>query len=218
MRGHMSKLTLKADKRESTGKGSRVNGEIPAVVYGRHLDSAAISINEADFGKVFSEAGEATIITLDLAGENHEVLIHDLQRDPVSHEICHVDFYAIEAGQEITVSVPLEFIGDNNIEDIGGQISKVHHELEVTCKPADLPNHIDVDMAMLKEIGDAIHVSDLKLPNGVVSELPDDEVIVATSEAKEIVEEDDEDSGDVDLSAIEVEGDKGDSDEESDSE
>lgn len=205
MLGHMTKLSLKASKRTLNADKTRAQGNVPGVVYGRGLESMAISINELDFNKVFEEAGEATILTLEVDGAKHDVLIHDYQRDPVAYDVCHVDFYAIEAGQEITVSVPLEFIGETDIEDKGGQIIKVHHELEVTCQPADLPNHIDVDISVLHEIGDAIHVSDLKLPGSVKPELPDDEVIVSTSEAKEMSEEDDE-SGEVDLSAIQVEG------------
>ena len=179
---------------------------MPGVVYGRHLDSTAISFNQADFNRLFEEVGEATIFTLTIDGETHDVLVHDFQRDPVSYQISHVDFYAVEKGQKITVSVPLEFIGEAPVEDNEGQIVKVHHELEVECEPRNLPSHIDVDLTGLTEIGDSIFIKDLKLGEGVESILDAEEVVVTTSEVKTVEEADEEANEEMDLSSIEVEG------------
>jgi len=211
----MSNLSLTATKRIKKTKGEV--GTLPSVVYGRHLESLPITINTAAFKKLFDEAGEATIFTLSVDGEDHDVLVHDFQRDPVSYEVSHVDFYAIEKGQKITVSVPLEFIGIAPVEDNDGQVIKVLHELEVECEPKDLPSHIDVDMTVLQNIGDSIHVSDLKLADGVDPKLDPEEVVVTTSEVKAVEEVEEESDTEIDLSAITVEGESKDEEAEEDS-
>ena len=208
----MSNLTLSAETR--TRKKSLEAKNIPAVVYGRGIDATAIAVNARDFNNLFEEAGEATIFTLDVAGEPHDVLVHDFQRHPVSYEISHVDFYAIEKGQKITVAIPIEFIGESPVEDDNGQVVKVQHEIEVTCEPRNLPSHIDVDLSVLVKVGDQIHVSDLKFGPDVEPTLDPEEIVVTTSEAKEIVEEDDSDTEEVDFSEIDVEGEKPATDEE----
>lgn len=201
MPGYMSNLVLKASKRlNKSADKTRASGGIPAIVYGRSLDPVSISINSKDFIKLFEQAGEATIFSLDIEGEQHDVLVHDYQSHPVNSTFSHVDFYAIEKGQLITVSVPLEFIGDSPVSDIG-QVAKVLYELEVECEPRNLPSQIDVDLSLLREIGDTITVSDLKIGEGVMPTLSPEEIVVTTSEAQAaevIVDEA------VDFSTIEV--------------
>ena len=200
----MSDLSLVAKKRAK--KTKLTEGDLPAVVYGRGIESTPIAINNIDFKKLFAEAGEATIFNLSVDGEDHDVLVHDFQRDPVSYAVSHVDFYAIQKGQTITVSVPLEFVGEAPIKDNPeAQLVYVLHELEVECQPKDLPSVIEVDISGVAELGDAIHVSDLKLPEGVEAVLDLEETVVSTSGVKEI-EEEEEETEEIDFSEIAVEG------------
>lgn len=199
----MSDLSLTATKRIK--KTTLSDSQIPAVIYGRDVDSQAITLDNSAFNHLFEQAGEATIFNLELDGENHDVLIHDFQRHPVTHNVSHVDLYVIQAGQMITVSVPLEFIGVAPVVDNNGQVVKVLHEIEVECEPRNLPSHIDVDVTTLVNVGDVIHVSDLNLGEGVIASLDPEEVVVSTAETKEIEEDEVEDS-EIDLSTIEVEG------------
>ena len=107
--------------------------------------------------------------------------------------------------KKITVEVPLEFHGEAPVEDEGGQVIKVVHELEVECDPQNLPSEIVVDLAALQQIGDSIHVSDLNLPEGVEPTLNPEDTIATASEAKEIEEEEEENAEEIDFSEIAVE-------------
>ena len=207
MPGYMSNLSLDAKKRVKKTKLDAA--DLPAVVYGRGMEATGVSINTIEFKKLFSEAGESTIFNLSVDGEDHDVLVHDFQRDPVSYEVSHVDFYAIEKGQTITVSVPLEFVGEAPVKDAeDAQLVYVLHELEVKCQPKDLPGEIEVDISSVAKLGDAIHISDLNLPEGVESVLDADETVVSTSAVREEEEVEEEESEEIDFSEIAVEGQK----------
>src|SRR5690606_36175863 len=112
--------------------------------------------------------------------------------------VTHVDFYAIEAGKEITIHVPLEYIGEAPALKQGGTLTKVLHEIEVTCVPANLPQHIDVDISVLDSTDKQIHVKDLTIPAGVTVENDPEEVIALIQEVKEETEEA---PADIDMSA-----------------
>ena len=92
----------------------------------------------------------------------------DVDFSPIKGGIVHVDFYALEMGKEITTHIPLHFINEAPAEKLGAVINKVLHEVEITCKPNVLPSHLDVDLSVIVTIEDKIHVSDIKLPKGVV--------------------------------------------------
>ena len=145
-------LTLSVTKREERGKTTqklRADGKIPAVVYGPKQEAVPVTIEKVAFDKVFSEAGESSIIKLEGIDGAPEVLVHDVSFDPVKGGASHVDFYAIEAGKELTTDVPLEFIGEAPAIKLGGTLTKALHEVEVTCLPNKLPQHIDVDVSVL---------------------------------------------------------------------
>jgi large subunit ribosomal protein L25 len=196
---------LDATPRTERGKKlakARNAGKLPAVVYGAKEKSTAFYLDRISFEKVFKQAGESSIITLKGLEGDKEVLVHDVAFDPSRGGIIHVDFYAIEAGKEITVDVPLTFVGEAPALKLGGTLTKVLHEIEVTCKPKDLPKEITVDVASLVDFEAQIHVSDLTIPAGVtVGNAPDD--VVALVQAVE--EEKEEAPAAIDMSAIEVE-------------
>lgn len=196
-------ITLPVTKRDNAEKTSAVreNGEIPAVVYGPKQEAVSITLPAKTFDKIRKEASESTIVELTGLEESLEVLIKDIEFNPVKQEVMHVDFYAIERGKDITTNVPLEFIGEAPAEK-EGSVTRVLHEVEVTCRPSVLPGHIEVDLSALKTVEDKIHVSDLKVAEGVIIDTPAEEVVAVISIAQE---ESDEDSEPVDMDAIEVE-------------
>lgn len=207
-------VTLQIDTRAEQGKklvALRKSGKVPGVVYGPKQETLLVTLDKQTFEKVLKEAGESTIINLVGAGEEIEVLVHDVAFNPAKGGIEHVDFYAIEKGKEITVHVPIEFIGEAPAVKKGGTLTKVLHEIEVTCKPAALPQHITVDVSVLDDFEKQIHVKDLQMPAGVKVEQDAEEVVALVQEAQE--EPEPEASG-VDMASIEVEA-KGKSEEKS---
>lgn len=200
----MLKLTLTNRDTKKDTAVLREEGILPGVFYGKSEESQAVSMNTGEFMHIWNEAGEATIIILETDAGEKNALISDVQVHPVSGDPIHVDFYVIEKGQKLTVNVPLEFVGESPVEDAGGIVVKVLHELEVESDPQSLPSEIEVDISGLIQIGDHITVGDLKLPAGVEATNDPEDIIVSTSEARE-VEEEGEESSEIDLDSIEVE-------------
>jgi len=173
-------ITLPVAKRDMTmsAKAVRRALQLPAIVYGPKQLNESITVEKGVFEKLFKTAGESTIIQLTGLSKPIDVLVHSVDFSPTKGGIMHVDFYAVEKGKPITTQVALEFVGESEVEKKGGLISKVLHEVEVTCMANVLPAHITVDISVLTEFDQKIHVSDVVVPNGVVIENPADEVLV----------------------------------------
>lgn len=202
-------ITLPVTLRDEAKKAVklRASGNVPAIVYGPKQEPISIVLEAKGFDKIMKEAGESTIIELKGLKEPVEVLIKKVEFDPIKQQIVHVDFYAIERGKEMTTSVALAFIGEAPVEESGeGSVTKILHEVEVTCMPASLPSHIDVDISVLVEVQDKIHVSDLKVPEGVTLNTELDESVAVVSAARQQTEEEEEEeSAEVDMDSVEVE-------------
>jgi large subunit ribosomal protein L25 len=199
-------VSLSATKRVEMGK--RVSalfdaGKMPAVVYGPKQESTPITLSQKDFEKVFREAGESSVIELSgVEATPLQVLIHEVDNDPVTHRPRHADFYAIEKGAKVEVAVPLTFIGESPAVKAGNNLVKVMHELEIEAAPADLPHDLEVDISVLAAVGDQIHVRDIKLGKGVEAKVDGDEVVALI---QEVQEEKEEAPIAIDMDAIEVE-------------
>ena len=201
-------MELTVEKRDASvkAKSLRDKGLLPAVIYGRSEESTPITIDAKTFGKLYKAAGESTVITIKGLGGEKDALIHDVEFDAVDGHPVHADFYAIEKGQKVTVSVPLEFDGvATAVKDLGGVLVKVIHELEMTVVPKDLPQHITVDISSLKNIDDKILVSDLKLPASAEISIPMDEVVAMAAK----VEEESAEATPADISSIEISEERG---------
>ncbi|MFQ5540990.1 MAG: 50S ribosomal protein L25 [Candidatus Paceibacteria bacterium] len=163
-------LTLKAAKRSVTGKGVqalRREGRIPAVVYGKDFESLPIDIGVKDFSHVFMEAGESTVIALDIDGEAKNVLIHDVDVDPVTNVPRHADFYAVRKGQKVTVEVPIVFTGEAPaVKELGANLIKVLYDIEVKAEADNLPHEVSVDVSNLATLEDNITAANITLPAG----------------------------------------------------
>jgi large subunit ribosomal protein L25 len=198
-------FSLTVEARDTKGKklaALRAEGKLPGVVYGPKEKATPLLVDRAAFEKVLKDAGESSVITLEGLDTPKEVLVHDVAFDPTRGGATHVDFYAIEAGKELTLHVPLEFIGEAPALKQGGTLTKVLHEIEVTCVPANLPQHIDVDISALDSMEAQIHVKDLKIPAGVTVENDPEDVVVLV---QAVVEEAEEAPAEIDMTAIEVE-------------
>ena len=205
--------TLSVEKRTEIGKTTQKFAGTPrmaAVVYGPKQEPLSISLTTRDFVKVLRDEGESSVLMLSGLGSNIQVLIHDVDRDPVTGMPRHADFYAIEKGAKVEVAVVLEFIGESPAVKLGANLVKVMHELEVESAPENLPHEIEVDISTLEKVGDQIHVKDIKLPAGVTARAEEDEVVALIQEV-EIEKE--EETVAPDMDAIEVEQ-KGKADEE----
>lgn len=206
-------LTLEVTKR-SAGKPDvlRKKGLLPAVLYGRHEASTPIEVDMRAFDRLFKEAGESTVIELSGLGTPKQALIHDIDMDPVTGVVRHADFYVIEKGQKVTVSVPLEFVGTSlAVKDLGGILVKVMHELEIEVDATELPQAIEVDIASLTTLDSQIKVADLKLPKSAVIQVDAEELVAMIDTAKEEAEEV---AAPIDLSAIETSVERGKKEEE----
>ena len=165
-------LTLSAEERKK-GKGKnhllRKDGRIPAVLYGRGLDSEALSVSFLEFSRIYSQAGENTIIELALSsGKKSSVLIYDVAIDPLSGRYIHADFYQVRMDEEIEANSPLMFIGEAPaVKALGGVLVKALDEVGVSCLPAALPHELSVDISALTTFDDQIRVSDVVVPEGV---------------------------------------------------
>lgn len=199
-------LSLTIEKRDTKGSLSvlRKKGLMPAVFYGPKETSTPITIPLVEFKKVWKEAGESAVIILkNSEGEEHEALIYEVDADPITSEPRHADFYVIEKGKKVDVSIPLNFSGISPaVKDKGGILIKVLRELKIEAAPRDLPREIVVDISKLVELTDTIHAKDLILPKGVELKEGGDEVVASIAEAKEEVVEA---PATIDMSAIEVE-------------
>ena len=168
---------LNCTVRTDLGKGAsrrlrRLDNNIPAVLYGGDEDPVSLTIAHKDIKKATeNEAFFARIITLNVAKKTQKAVIKALQRHPAKDIIMHADFQRVSDKVEITVNVPIHFLNEDKCVGVktgGGSILKTLNEIEIICFPKDLPEYIEVDMIAL-EIGDAIHLSDISLPEGVTS-------------------------------------------------
>lgn len=201
----MSMISIQAEVRDGSENNTelRKNGYIPAVFYGPKEDSTPIKLKEGDFLSVYEKAGESTIISLKEGENEHESLVHDVQFDPITGKPTHVDFYVIEKGKKVEVSVPLNFIGISPAEkNLGGVLVKVVHELPISALPKDLPSEIEVSLESLVDFETQIKAGDIKIPEGVELDVEPEEVIALVQEPKE---EEEEPVEEVDLDSIEVE-------------
>lgn len=186
----MSRITLEASNRTLLGKkvkSLRTAGQLPANVYGKGLTSTAVSVIDRDFRKVLREAGETGIVYLNIAGEEHPVLIHQVSVDPIKGLPLHVDFYQVNLKEKTTAPVPVTLTGENDLVKRGeGLIIQTLNEVEVEALPADIPREFAIDISTIAEIGQAVKVSDLAYDRQTVTVLTDPEQNILVMQVAEM--------------------------------
>ena len=193
-------VKLKAEPRNEIGRAAarrlKTRGIIPAVVYGGKEKSQPLQVSARDINRMLSHAsGENILVELEIAGQKapRTALLQEVQHSPLGDEILHVDFHAISMDEKIEASVPLEPLGiATGVKNFGGLMDQNIRSLTVECFPKDLPDKITVDVSALN-IGDSIHVRDIKLPSGVVAKVNADltafSVMAPTAEEEPVTPE-----------------------------
>lgn len=186
----------------------RRDGAIPAVVYGPGVASRSVQVDERTFLKVLSQAGETSLVTLTVDdGQEHTVLVREIQHHPITNTIMHVDFYQVRLDEVIEADVPLKFVGESSaIKDLGGVLVHPLDEISLKALPQDLPREIEVNLSALDSFEKVIHVSDLQVPPGVTLLHKPDDVVALIQEPKTQAELDAELAAEVKEDVEKVEG------------
>jgi large subunit ribosomal protein L25 len=179
-------LTLPAEARDRAGKGAsralRRDGRVPAVVYGEKKEPLSIHVEEKLLTKMLHTGHFMnSVVMIDFQGKPHRTLPKAVDFHPVSSRPMHVDFLRIGEHTKVNVAVPMRFDNEDASPGLkrGGVLNVVVHELEIVCDAAHIPNEIHIALDGL-EIGDSIHIGQVKLPNGVVPANQDEDFTVAT--------------------------------------
>ncbi|MEA3297070.1 MAG: 50S ribosomal protein L25/general stress protein Ctc, partial [candidate division Zixibacteria bacterium] len=157
----------------SVGKGparrKRMAGSIPAVVYGPEVEPIPISLDEKAFRSTMNVSGRmSSLIKLDVEGNMNMVVMREVQLDPLTSKILHIDFHAISMTEPINLSIPVSFVGTpRGVKTDGGIMQITMREIDISCLPSDIPEKIEVDVSDLG-IGDSIHVSEVTIPNTTI--------------------------------------------------
>src|SRR5712671_1899856 len=190
----MAIVSSNATSRENTGKGAartlRRQGQVPAVIYGHGREPLSLSLNARDLDKMLSHIqAESTVIEVSVGGQTAKTLIREIQRHPIKRQILHVDFQALVAGEKVTVNIPIVLVGiPEGVRLEGGVLDQTLRELEIEVDPSNIPDHFELDVTNMV-IGDSLHVSDIKKPDGVEI-LDDPETSVAVLAApRAVIEE-----------------------------
>ena len=199
----MNEYQLLAETRDGGGKGAarrlRREGMIPAVLYGAGKDTVSITLNAKDVHKrLENEAFYSHILDIKVGSQGTQAVLKALQRDPVTDQVVHMDLLRVSSSQEITMHVPLHFVGEDTCpgKKAGGVANHLLVDLEISCLPKDLPEYIEVDMSKM-DIGDSIHLSELVMPAGVtllaIAQEPDhDQPVVSLQHSQKFEEEEEE--------------------------
>ena len=179
-------VTIPAAARERAGKGAaratRRAGHVPGVVYGAKEPPVLIAVDPKLLKQHLGKAGFFTrLVDVQVGGKNHRALPRDVQYHPVNDQPIHVDFMRVSADSKVTVAVPVVFINEGQSVGLkkGGVLNVVRHEVELVCPVDRIPNSLTVDLAGT-DIGDSIHISHIKLPDGVRPTITDRDFTVAT--------------------------------------
>jgi large subunit ribosomal protein L25 len=189
----MASASLSAEARTETGKGVarklRAAGRVPAIVYGHAREPQALSLQARELEKLLSAISTgSTVVELSLGSRMTKTLIREVQRHPFKKQILHVDFQELVAGEKVTVDVPLVFVGiPEGVRLSGALLEQILHSIEVLVDPANIPNHVDVDVTNLA-MGHSLHVRDLAIAAGVEVLTDEDATVCAVVAPRAVVE------------------------------
>lgn len=185
------KLLLTSSKRKVVGrkvKSIRKEGLVPANVFGKKIKSLAISVKSQEFRKIFSKAGATGIIYLDISEEKdpRPVLVSAIQKHPLKGTLLHVDFRQVDLSEKVKAEVPIRIIGESPaVKDKNGVLVSVLSQVMVEALPADLPEFLEISIQGLVEIGQSVHVKDIKIDKTKVKiEEEDDETVAIVQEPR----------------------------------
>jgi large subunit ribosomal protein L25 len=184
----------------------RARGEVPGVIYGHRVDPVSVALPRREFERAFHKVGRTQLLDLKMDGEggSRKVLVREVQYDPRANVVLHVDFYQVNLKEKITADVPVVLVGESPaVQRRDGELQQNVNSLRVSCLPADIPEHIEVDVSGLEAVDDSIRVGQLNVPPecdvlndpeelvvkiSVIREVEEEEVVVAEGEEGEAVE------------------------------
>lgn len=162
--------SLQAERRQFKGRKSRNllagQGKIPAVVYGKGIDSIPVAVDQRAAAKFLQKYGTSQLLDLKLDNDQYKVMIKDLQHHPLNQQLIHMDFLKVDLNEEIRITVPIRLVGEPKGIKEGGTMQHQLREVEVECLPTDVPEAVEVDVSHL-EVGEAVYVRDLTAIEGV---------------------------------------------------
>lgn len=174
---------MKLSYKEREKSEERKDGFVPGVLYGSGVDNVTLSVNLKEFNSVYEEAGETTLVSLmpeKESGNKYLVLINEIQRNPLTDEIIHIDFYQPNLTENVEVSIPLVFEGISPaVKELEGTLVKNFSEIEVKALPEKLPHEIKIDISSLATFEDVITVADIKIGDGVEILKESDEIVAS---------------------------------------
>ncbi len=185
----MDVITLEAQPREvgrKTARATRRAGNVPCILYGHRVEPVAFQVPEKSLHPLIYTQ-ETHLITVNLDSNSWECVVKDIAFHPITDRPMHADFQVLQEGEQVTLSVPVRYLGTAIGHTQGGRLSFMLHELEVSCLPKDIPSYIDVDITEVG-IGDAIHVGELEIEN-VDIHAPADQVLMTVIKPRVVVEE-----------------------------
>ena len=166
----MEKIALKVQKRDTStpAKLIREQGMIPAICYGSGKENVAVQMDYQTFKKTYIQAGENTVIELDVDGKNYNVLVHEIQLDPIYNTAIHVDFILLNMKENVDTHVPVVLVGEAPaVKELGGTLNHILDEVAVRCLPGSIPHEFTLDISGISDFHTALHVSDLEIPENV---------------------------------------------------
>jgi large subunit ribosomal protein L25 len=190
----MAEIVLAAEPRKITGKqvkALRSNGKVPVVLYGHAREALSLQVAERDLRKTLKQAGGHRLITLQVDGQQFMSLARDVQQHPLTRSILHADFQEVIMSERIMLNVPLHFTGDSIAVRTGlGVLIRLHESIQIEALPGDIIDFINVDLSVLTQAGQAIHVSDLKVPEKVriVTDLGETVALIVAAKEEKIAE------------------------------
>lgn len=196
----MNELKLEAKKRDVIGKKVKVlrrEGYLPAVIYGRGVESIPITLNRKEADKILARTTSSQLLIIEVDGEKHTTLVRDRQRHPVTSDILHIDFLEVSMTEKLRTMVDIILTGESSaVKDLGAILVTGTETIEIECLPADLPENFVIDISSLADFGDAVYVRDIEVGEGIEVLTDLDELVAVTTaptaEVEEEVEEEEE--------------------------
>ncbi|WP_078556481.1 50S ribosomal protein L25/general stress protein Ctc [Bacillus alkalicellulosilyticus] len=179
------KAEARKDLKNSATRKYRLNGQVPAVVYGKKTASQPVAVNGIEFIKTIKEIGRNGIISLGVNDNSHQVIVTEIQSDPLRGDLVHIDFFEVDMKSEIDADVRVSLVGEAPGVNEGGIVSHLLHQVSVRCLPADIPESIEVDISGLN-VGDSISIGEI-INNYSVAILnePDETIVTVLHAAAE---------------------------------
>lgn len=181
----MEKMLINAEKRTVFGKkvgALRRQGLVPGVIYGHHAEPLSIQVNARELARFLTKITSSSIVSVSVDGKAHPALVRELQRNYIRNEVIHIDFQEVSLKEKIRTRIMITLSGvAPAVKNFGGIVLHEREWVEVEALPTDLPERITVDISGLENIGDAIRVSSLNLPDSITVHAEPEDVIVSIS-------------------------------------